>query len=234
MICGILPRPGTMDEGVTGVRIRRDVMLQRVDLGEVPYEHATEQMATWVDERRQGLADDRLFLLSHPPVITYGPRTAPADLPPPGSDIATVQVDRGGFATYHGPGQLVGYLVVSVRERGPVDIVRWLENGIVTALDQLGFRALRRDTPPGSPSLVGVWTFEQEKLASIGMRIRGGVTSHGFALNIDPDMSAFEHFTACGLHDVTMTSLARVAARQGIEVPSEKVVRTAVAAALGA
>ncbi|HZC27677.1 MAG TPA: lipoyl(octanoyl) transferase LipB [Actinopolymorphaceae bacterium] len=241
MICGVAADLGTMGSpvsayrptGFAAYRIRRDVMLQRVDLGEVPYEHAVEQMAGWVDERQQGLAEDRLFLLSHPPVITYGPRTAPADLPPPGSGIQTVQVDRGGFATYHGPGQLVGYLVVSVRERGPVDIVRWLETGLVAALAELGFRALRRDTPHGSPSLVGVWTFEGEKIASIGMRIRGGVTSHGFALNVDPDMSAFEHFTACGLHDVTMTSLAREAERQGTAVPSETAVRTAVAAALG-
>jgi lipoyl(octanoyl) transferase len=209
-------------------------MLQRVDLGEVPYDRAVADMAGWVDERRRGLAGDRLFLLSHPPVITYGPRTALTDLPPAAAGIPTVPVDRGGFATYHGPGQLVGYLVVSLRDRGPVDIVRWLENGLVDALGKLGFPAIRRDTPAGSSSLVGVWTPEFGKVASIGMRIRGGVTSHGFALNVDPDMSVFEQFTACGLQDVAMTSLRRLADRQDTAVPSDAAVRDAVAAAFGA
>ena len=143
-------------------------------------------------------------------------------------------MDRGGFATYHGPGQLVGYLVVSVHERGPVDIVRWLEQGLIAALDALGFPAIRRDTPAGATSLVGVWTPDHRKLASIGMRIRHGVTSHGFALNVDPNMSIFERFTVCGLHDVTMTSLSRLAAEAGVEPPSDDAVRDAVGAALTA
>lgn len=143
-------------------------------------------------------------------------------------------MDRGGYATYHGPGQLVGYLVVGLRRRGPVDIVRLLENGLVAALADLCLPAIRRDTPPGSPSLVGVWTPDHHKIASIGMRIRHGVTSHGFALNVDPDMSAFDRFVACGLHDVTMTSLRRLAEARGVPAPSEAEVRGAVADRLGA
>ena len=208
-------------------------MLQRIDLGEVPYDQATDLMAGWVDERRRDLAGDRLFLLSHPPVITYGPRTAPGDLPPFAVGIPRVLVDRGGSATYHGPGQLVGYLVVKLSERGPVDIVRWLENGLIGALDRLGYSAVRRETPPRSPSLVGVWTPDHEKVASIGMRIRGGVTSHGFALNVDPDMGVFDEFTACALHDVTMTSLRQLADRRGVAVPTDAAVRDAVSTALG-
>jgi len=114
--------------------------------------------------------------------------------------------------------------VVSVHERGPVDIVRWLEHGLIAALDTLGFPAIRRDTPAGETSLVGVWTPDRRKLASIGMRIRHGVTSHGFALNVDPDMSIFERFTVCGLHDVTMTSLSRLAAESSVETPSDAAV----------
>jgi lipoyl(octanoyl) transferase len=209
-------------------------MVQRVDLGEIPYADATCRMAGWVDERQRGVVGDRLFLLSHPPVITYGPRTPIGDLPATAADIPTVEVDRGGYATYHGPGQLVGYIVLDLRQRGPVDIVRWLESGLVAALGQLGFATLRRDTPPGSPSLVGVWTPEQHKVASIGMRIRRGVTSHGFALNIDPDMRVFEQFTVCGLHDVTMTSLRRLADAAAMPLPSDAVIRDAVADALGA
>jgi lipoyl(octanoyl) transferase len=206
-------------------------MLERIDLGEVEYDDARTRMAGWVKECREGLAGDRLFLLSHPPVITYGSRTSAADLPLE-LGIRTVEVDRGGFATYHGPGQLVGYLVAHLGRRGPVDIVRWMEHGIIDALERLGFPALRRDTPPGSPSLVGVWTPEHHKVASIGMRIRHGVTSHGFALNIDPDMAAFDRFTVCGLHDVTMTSLRRMADEHQVPMPSEAEVKDALAASL--
>lgn len=212
---------------------RAEQALERLDLGEVPYAAAVDRMAEWVGERRAGRIGDRLALLSHPPVITYGSRTPPGELPV-GSSVPLVAVDRGGQATYHGPGQLIGYLVINLRERGPGDIVRWLENGLIRALDSLGFPAVRRDTPPRGQSLVGVWTPEHEKIASIGMRIRGGVTSHGFALNVAPDLAAFDAFTACGLPEVAMTSLAEKAAAYGVAAPTEARVRDAVAAALGA
>ena len=96
------------------------------------------------------------------------------DLPVEAAGIPTVAVDRGGFATYHGPGQLVGYLVIDLKQRGPVDIVRWVENGLIEALGSLGFPLVRRDTPKGASSLVGVWTEDHRKLCSIGMRIRRG------------------------------------------------------------
>lgn len=207
--------------------------LLRVDLGEVPYEEAIDSMASWAQERRDGDAPDRLFLLSHPPVITYGFRTPPEELPV-GTDLPLVAVDRGGQATWHGPGQLVGYLVVDVRSRGPADIVRWVEHGLVDALATLGVGAVRRETPKGGQSLVGVWTPDGAKVASIGMRIRGGVSTHGFALNVDPDLAAFDKFVACGLPDVHMTSLAELCGAAGRSTPSDAVVRDAVAAALGA
>lgn len=190
-------------------------------------------MGEWVRQRRAGLISDRLVLLSHPPVITYGPRTPPHELPANGS-IPLVEVDRGGQATYHGPGQLIGYLVIDLKRRGPSDVVRWLELGLIDALGSLGYPAVRRDTPPRSQSLVGVWTPEHRKIASIGMRIRAGVTSHGFALNVTPDLAAFSAFTACGLPGVAMTSLAELAAAAGRPAPAEETVRSAVADALGA
>jgi lipoyl(octanoyl) transferase len=144
-----------------------------VDLGEVPYEEAVERMTGWVGQRRAGEIPDRLALLTHPPVITYSSRTPPAELPAD-SPIPLIPVDRGGQATYHGPGQLIGYLVLNLRERGPGDIVRQVENALIDACATLGFETLRRDTPPGAQSLVGVWTPAGAKLASIGMRIRGG------------------------------------------------------------
>nr|WP_232328135.1 lipoyl(octanoyl) transferase LipB [Kibdelosporangium sp. MJ126-NF4]CEL17757.1 Octanoate-[acyl-carrier-protein]-protein-N-octanoyltransferase [Kibdelosporangium sp. MJ126-NF4]CTQ91019.1 Octanoate-[acyl-carrier-protein]-protein-N-octanoyltransferase [Kibdelosporangium sp. MJ126-NF4] len=203
--------------------------MKRIDLEEVPYLEAIEEMRGWVEQRQSGLIEDRLVLLTHPPTITYGARTPPAELPSHG-DIPVIPVDRGGQATYHGPGQLVGYLVIDLRQRGPGDVVRWLENGLITALDSLGYRLIRRDTPPGGQSLVGVWTSDHHKIASIGMRIRRGVTSHGFSLNIDSDLSVYQSFVACGLPDVPMTSLAEL----GGAVPDENTVRDAIAAALDA
>lgn len=190
-------------------------------------------MHGWVAECQAGAAGDRLFLLSHPPVVTYGSRTSLSDLPPAASGLPVVEVDRGGQATYHGPGQTVGYLVANVRERGPADVVRWMEQGIIAALDALGFPAVRRQTPPGGSSLVGVWTPDHRKIASIGMRIRGGVSSHGFALNVDPDMTAFDQFVSCGLAD-PITSLQALAAERGEKAPAEAEVRDALARALQA
>jgi lipoyl(octanoyl) transferase len=208
--------------------------VQRIELGVVDYEVAAKEMRGWVEERVEGTAGDRLFLLSHPAVITYGPRTVLQDLPAEAAGIPAVAVDRGGFATYHGPGQLVGYLVIDLKQRGPVDIVRWVENGLIEALGSLGFPLVRRDTPKGASSLVGVWTEDGRKLCSIGMRIRRGVTSHGFSVNVDPDMTVFHTFTTCGLHDVTMVSLAELAAERGVPAPTDSDVRDAIARSLGA
>ena len=207
--------------------------LARVDLGEVEYHAAIAAMNGWVAQCQAGTAGDRLFLLSHPPVVTYGSRTSPADLPAAASGLPVVEVDRGGQATYHGPGQIVGYLVANVRERGPADVVRWMEQGIIDALAALGFPAVRRQTPPGGSSLVGVWTPDLRKIASIGMRIRGGVSSHGFALNVDPDMTAFDQFVSCGLAD-PITSLRVLAEERGEKAPTEAEVRDALAKELRA
>lgn len=208
--------------------------MKRVELGEVPYERTLEDMRQWVEERRAGTEADRLFFLSHPPVITYGRRTAPGGLPGTMSDIPVIGVDRGGMATYHGPGQLIGYLVMNIRERGPVDVVRWLETKLVEALGKLGFETLRRDTPLGGTSLAGVWTPDHRRLVSIGMRIRGGITSHGFALNVDPDLSVFRRFMALGLPDVWMTSLQEICAEEERRMPSGDELRDTIAAVLGA
>ncbi|GGN09598.1 lipoate-protein ligase B [Actinoplanes campanulatus] len=208
--------------------------LGRVDLGEVPYERAMADMDEWVRQRRERATGDRLFLLSHPPVVTYGRATSPEHFAVLFPGIPAVPTDRGGLATYHGPGQLVGYLVLGLRDRGPGDIVRWLELGLIAALADLGLAAVRRDTPRGATSLVGVWTPDHRKVASIGMRVRGTITSHGFALNIDPDMSVYDTFTACGLRDVEMTSVRQLAAEQGVRMPSDAEIRNAVAGRLGA
>ncbi|NUR83445.1 MAG: lipoyl(octanoyl) transferase LipB, partial [Nonomuraea sp.] len=122
-----------------------------------------------------------------------------------------LETGRGGQLTYHGPGQLVGYLVVKLGEdQGIVDYVREVELRLVEALGKLGLPAERRDTPPGSELLTGVWTSEtSRKIVSIGMRQSRGVTSHGFALNVDGDLTPWDWAVACGMPDVDMTSLKR-------------------------
>ncbi|MFI7617396.1 lipoyl(octanoyl) transferase LipB [Nonomuraea terrae] len=175
----------------------------------VDYDKAMERMSDLVGQRQQGERPDTLWLLSHPPVYTIGRRTPLAHLPDPSRGIPVIETGRGGQLTYHGPGQLVGYLVVKLDEAERiVDYVREVELRLVEALGKLGLPAERRDTPPGSELLTGVWTAETgRKIISIGMRQSRGVTSHGFALNVDNDMTPWNWAVACGMPDVQMASL---------------------------
>ncbi|MEV4838338.1 lipoyl(octanoyl) transferase LipB [Nonomuraea sp. NPDC049486] len=177
----------------------------------VDYDKAMERMAELVGERQRDERPDTLWLLSHPQVYTVGRRTPLAHLPDPSRGIPVVETGRGGQLTYHGPGQLVGYLIVKLgEEEGIVDYVREVELRLVAALGELGLPAERRDTPPGSELLTGVWTAESgRKIVSIGMRQSRGVTSHGFALNVDGDLMPWDWAVACGMPDVDMTSLQR-------------------------
>ncbi|MFI6481633.1 lipoyl(octanoyl) transferase LipB [Nonomuraea sp. NPDC050663] len=174
------------------------------------YEPAMERMKDLVLERQRDERPDTLWLLSHPPVFTIGLRTPMAHLPDPARGVPVVRTSRGGQLTYHGPGQLVGYLIVKLDEdEGIVDYVREVELRLVEALGKLGVPAERRDTPPGSELLTGVWTTTGRKIVSIGMRQSRRVTSHGFALNVDGDMEPWQWAVACGMPDVDMTSVKR-------------------------
>jgi lipoyl(octanoyl) transferase len=177
----------------------------------VDYDKAMERMADLVGERQRDERPDTLWLLSHPSVYTMGRRTPMAHLPDPARGIPVIETGRGGQLTYHGPGQLVGYLIVKLGEdQGIVDYVREVELRLVDALGKLGLAAERRDTPPGSELLTGVWTTEtRRKIISIGMRQSRGVTSHGFALNVDGELEPWHWAVACGMPDVDMTSLQR-------------------------
>ncbi|MGI5268733.1 lipoyl(octanoyl) transferase LipB [Nonomuraea sp. CA-218870] len=177
----------------------------------VDYDKAMERMAELVAERQGDARPDTLWLLSHPQVYTVGRRTPLSHLPDPSRGIPVVETGRGGQLTYHGPGQLVGYLIVKLgEEEGIVDYVREVELRLVDALGRLGLPAERRDTPPGSELLTGVWTAGTgRKIVSIGMRQSRGVTSHGFALNVDGDLMPWDWAVACGMPDVDMTSLKR-------------------------
>jgi lipoic acid synthetase len=192
-------------------------------LGRVPY-HEAEQLQRWLHERA---ADDYLLLLEHPHVFTLGTGGDPAHvLVDPASVGATLaRTDRGGDVTYHGPGQLVGYPIVTLPEwrdglRDVVAYVRALEDVLVDALAHLGVEAQR------DPKYTGVWVGE-EKIAAIGVKVARGRTRHGFALNVDPDLSMFDAIVPCGITDRGVTSLA---AQLG-DAPEMRVVVDAVAAA---
>jgi lipoyl(octanoyl) transferase len=177
----------------------------------VDYEEAMDRMTALVRERQRDERPDTLWLLSHPSVFTIGRRTLDTHLPDPSHGIPVVTTGRGGQLTYHGPGQLVGYIIIKLRVgEGVVDYIREVELRLVEALEKLGVPAERRDTPPGSELLTGVWTKDtSRKIVSIGMRASQSVTSHGFALNVDGDLTPWHLAIPCGMPDVDMTSIAR-------------------------
>jgi lipoyl(octanoyl) transferase len=172
-------------------------------LGTIGYEQAWAYQRDVLEGRAGGLVPDTLLLLEHPSVYTAGRRTEPAERPVDGTPV--IDVDRGGKITWHGPGQLVGYPIVRLPD--PVDVVayvRRLEAALIAACAQLGQEAVR----VGGRS--GVWTPDgQRKLAAIGVRVSRGITMHGFALNCDPDLTAFDRIVPCGIRDASVTSLAR-------------------------
>jgi lipoate-protein ligase B len=179
-------------------------------LGSIPYEEAFELQRTLRDRRAAGELDDLLLVLEHPPVYTRGKRTQPADLPM-GDDwyrdrgIDVCDSDRGGRVTYHGPGQLVAYPIMGVER--VADFVHAMEAAIVAALADEGVAAEGRATP-----FTGVWVGDS-KIASIGVRVREGVSMHGLAVNVDNDLQPFEWIVPCGIDHVSVTSLARETGR---------------------
>jgi len=175
-------------------------------LGRVPYREA-DSLQRALHARSGG---DYLLLLEHPHVFTLGKRTTLDNVLVPPSSVGAdlVRADRGGDVTYHGPGQLVGYPILSAAgwragQRDVVAYVRRLEEVLIRVLSDFGVDAGRLQ------GLVGVWVDDQ-KIAAIGVRVARGRTRHGFALNVDPDLSMFEHIVPCGIRDKGVTSLARI------------------------
>jgi lipoate-protein ligase B len=182
-------------------------------LGTIEYREAIA-LQEWIRAARQrDDLPDVLLTLEHWPVYTLGRRSAPDELPM-GADwyrtqgIEVVETDRGGKITYHGPGQLVGYPIVRVDD--VVAYVRTLERALVAALDDEGLTARAR--PQDGPDFTGVWV-ESRKIASIGVHVARGVTTHGFAVNVENDLQPFGWVVACGLPDVQMTSLIKETGR---------------------
>jgi lipoyl(octanoyl) transferase len=179
------------------------------NLGTVEYRAAYAMQERVRAHRQADDVPDVLLLVEHPPVYTRGRRTGPGELPM-GEDwyraqgIDVVDADRGGKVTYHGPGQLVGYPIM--RTDDVVAFVRTMERALVAALGDEGL-APRVRTDEG-PDFTGVWV-EDRKIASIGIHVAKGVTTHGFAVNVQNDLQPFEWVVPCGLSNVRMTSLLR-------------------------
>ncbi len=178
-------------------------------LGIVGYGSARELQARLATARQREEIPDLLLLLEHPAVYTRGRRSQPAELPM-GEDwyraqgIEVCDTDRGGAVTYHGPGQLVAYPIVSLRPFGD-DVhayVRRLEQVMIETLGGLGIEAETRE------GLTGVWTGGR-KIGSIGLHISRGVTTHGLAINVNNDLQPFEWIVPCGIEGVRMTSVSR-------------------------
>jgi lipoyl(octanoyl) transferase len=179
-------------------------------LGRVTHEAALQLQYDLVDQRRTGAIGDTVLLLEHEPVYTIGRTPDKSSLnSEAGSKTASlphpvVEISRGGQATYHGPGQLVGYPVLDLQHRGRDlhQYLRALESALIAFSRHLGAEANRRD------GMTGVWVGPR-KLASIGVGVRHWISLHGFAINITPEsMSGFTAITPCGLPGVTMTCLA--------------------------
>jgi lipoyl(octanoyl) transferase len=189
--------------------MRDDVWIVRC--GRVPYEQAREAQARLAAARQADEVPDLLLLLEHPPVYTRGRRSQPSELPM-GEDwyhdaqgIEVCDTDRGGGVTYHGPGQLVGYPIVNLKPYGN-DVhayVRRLERVMVETLRKFGVAAQTID------GLTGVWTTGGRKIGSIGVHISRGVTTHGFAINVNNDLQPFEWIVPCGVEGCRVTSLGR-------------------------
>jgi lipoyl(octanoyl) transferase len=180
-------------------------------LGRVPYAEAWDVQRQLVAARSAGHAPDTLLLVEHPPTITLGNRADPTNIRATPAqlaqhDITVVQSDRGGDVTYHAPGQLVGYPIIKLSQHGG-DIGRYMRNLEQVIINTIGAYGLIGSAVPG---LTGVWVRDgAAKICAIGVKLSAsGITSHGFALNINPDLAGFNLIVPCGIHDRAVTSLA--------------------------
>jgi lipoate-protein ligase B len=177
-------------------------------LGTVEYREAVALQERLRERVQAGELPDLLLLLEHPPVYTTGRRSEPGELPTDNA-IDVVETDRGGKLTYHGPGQLVGYPIMHVPNVRA--FVETMEAALVTALREAGVDARIRE----GREYTGVWV-QDRKIASIGIHVARRVSMHGFAVNVDNDLTPFERVIACGLPDVRMTSLREEGVEEGV------------------
>ena len=171
--------------------------------GLVEYQKAWDAQRRIHEEVASGERPNTLLLLEHPSVYTAGRRTDEAERPADGTPV--IDVDRGGRITWHGPGQLVGYPIVRLQKPTElVGFVREIESALINVCEDLGISGVRVD------GRSGVWICDdrgERKIAAIGIRVAKGVTMHGFALNVNPNLEAFGQIVPCGISDADVTSL---------------------------
>lgn len=174
--------------------------LSIIDLGLIEYKRALKIQKRLVKERMNNSIVDTLLLLEHPDVITLGLQTKTEDVL--NQSIPIVKTDRGGSATYHGPGQLIGYIIMDLRKKEitiPMLITK-IHESLIKTLNEFNIYAERRRENPG------IW-IGQKKIASIGLSVRNWITYHGFSLNIDTDLDKFKMIKPCGFDSQIMTSI---------------------------
>jgi len=189
-------------------------------LGTVPYQPTWELQDELASQRRERRTGDRLLLLEHFPVYTIGRGgnegnllATPERLREIGAEF--VRIDRGGDITFHGPGQLVAYPIVELRD--PLDLRRYVRTLEAALIDTAAAFAVAGDRVEGLP---GIWVDGERKLAAVGVRVKRGVTTHGLALNVNTDLAWFDEMVPCGIPDKGVTSLAR---ELGHQVPMDAV-----------
>lgn len=174
------------------------------------YEAALEMQRTFHREVAAGVRSNSVIFLEHPSVYTAGKRTQDFEKPSDGTPV--IDVDRGGRITWHGPGQLVGYPIVKLAKPTElVGFVRTLEGALIEFCADFGIAAVRVE------GRSGVWVVDVKgarKIAAIGIRVASGVSMHGFALNVSPDLSAFAQIIPCGIDDAAVTSMAQELGRE--------------------
>jgi len=180
-------------------------------LGVIPYELALKRQQILVQARAEGKVPDVVLLLQHPPVFTTGRFRGEEDIIASAETlvqegIAVFDSNRGGSVTYHGPGQLVGYPILNLKENGlgVLQYIRKLEEVIIKLLLSFGIQGQRVEKYPG-----GVWVGE-EKICSVGIHVSHYITMHGFALNVNTNLQHFEHINPCGIKGAVMTSISKL------------------------
>jgi len=185
------------------------------EVGVVDYLSAWEMQKQIAEEVLTGKIENTLLLLQHPSVYTAGRRTLLSDRPLDNTPV--IDVDRGGKITWHGVGQLVGYPIIKLKNSADVvGFVRELENVLIQVCGEFGITAQRYCERSG------VWVRDEKsdrKIAAIGLRVAKGVSTHGFALNVNPDLSAYLKIIPCGIPDAKVTSLS---AELGVQVTIEQ------------
>lgn len=185
-------------------------MLKYEDWGVLPYSEAWERQKRLREERLAGKIPDLFATVEHPPVFTLGRRDCDGDFISTRAvirkdGIEIVKTDRGGRVTYHGPGQVVGYFIADIASKGIgiKDFVNSVEELLIATLADFGIKGERDEKHPG------IWT-GKNKIAAVGFSVSHGITMHGFALNVNPDLSPYRHIVACGIRDRGVTSMKEI------------------------